>query len=599
MEIKGLDLETTGLDPRTDRVRLVQVCTKGEVEIIDVFKHPEYMDTLLAMCEDSNIVKIFQNAKFDLSFIRAHAKRRVRYSNIYDTMLAEQVLMAGWSYPYWDKKANEMKKRMPEFSLAALVQKHLGWRMDKDMQKSDWGSAELTQEQMKYAAKDVEVLEPLYNIQRKLLDMNRLTHIAKLEFDALGPIIEMEFIGVGFDWEAAEKLREVKKLELIDAQRELEKEARGNQKTKQVTLFGEDAGVDINFRSPSQITRYLNDKLGIKADSSDVETLKSIEHPFAVKLLKYRGLEKQLQFFEQFEDYGAKSGRLYPFYNQNRANTGRMSSSKPNQQQIPKRGDGKIFRTLFKARSGYKLVKCDFSAIEMRVMAALTKDRAMSTAINTGVDLHKLTASKVARKDIKDVTKEERQRAKAVNFGFLYAMGAPTFKRYAWMQYGLKITEEEAVDIRTAFFELYKDLAQWHIDQKREMYKPQPYFQHTAERGYFSTPVAIQRTLLGRARFWPNFADNTTASPSEYYNSCVQGSSADMTKVVLIRLYEQIPDDVYIVAAVHDEVVLEAPEDKAKDMEALMLKIMCEEGSKMLKTIPVDAEGVIGDTWGS
>lgn len=598
MKVIAIDLETTGLNPREDRVRLVQMWDGKEMKILDVFKTPEVLDELLDICEDPSITKVFHNAKFDLSFVRVHAQRRVRYSNIFDTLLAEQVLSAGWSTPYWDKAANELKKKYPEYSLAKLVSRHLGIRLDKEMQRSNWGSKELTEEQLKYAAKDVEVLLPIYNIQRNLLELNNLIPVALLEFNTLGPVIEMELEGLPFSWSDAEKLREVKLKELEEALTDLKNEARRNQKSRQITLFGEDAGVDLNFRSPSQIVRYITDKLGLPVESSDVETLRGLDHPFAAKLLRYRTIEKQLNFIEQFEQFGARTGRLYPTYNQARAATGRMSSSKFNLQQVPKRGEGRIFRTLFKAVPGKKLIKSDYSAIEMRVLAKVCNERTMIHAIQTGVDLHRLTASKTVDKPMDDVTKEERQRAKAVNFGFCFGMGAPTFKRYAWLQYGVKVTEEESIKIREAYFDLYKDLATWHIQQKNAMYQNRPYHQHSHGRDIHIEYVAVQQTVLGRKRWWPNYAGNTTASPSEYYNSAVQGTASDLLKAALVKLYEVLPAEVHIIAAIHDEILLESPEDIADQMKDLLVKTMCDVGNNMLSPVPIDAEGTVGDAWG-
>jgi DNA polymerase-1 len=593
-----LDLETTGLSPRTDRVRLVQMFDGKQMRIVDAFAHPDILDELVAIVEDPTILVVGHNLKFDLSFVRAHANRRVRYSNIHDTMLAEQVLMAGWSWPYYDKAANETKKRMPEFSLAALVMRHLGEKMDKSMQRSDWGAADITEEQMKYAARDVEVLLPIYQIQMKLLENNNLMHIAKLEFDTLAPIIEMELIGMPFDWAEAEKLRDVKVIETAAAFKALQDETRTTQKSRQVTLFGEDAGVDTNFRSPAQITKYLREKLGLEVDSSDVETLKGIDHPFAAKLLKYRGLEKQIQFIAQFEEYGARTGRLYPYYNQCRAATGRMSSSKPNGQQIPKRGEGKVFRTLFKAKPGMKLVKVDYAAIEMRVMARLSQDKAMIEAIANGTDLHKLTAAKTSRKEMSEVTKEDRQKAKAVNFGLIYGMSAPTLKKYSWFNYGVRMSEEEAAETRTRYFDLYTGIAKWHVDQKHLMQKGQPYTMHTADKDYYITYVATQRTLMGRKRFWANFAGTTTAKPTEFYNSADQGTSADITKLALIELYRVLPDNAQLVATVHDEIVVECPEEIAQSIATLMIDTMCAAAGKVLAPVKVDAEAEIHQSWG-
>jgi DNA polymerase-1 len=593
-----LDLETTGLNPRTDRVRLVQMFDGKQMRIVDAFKHPEILDELVELVEDTNIVKVLHNAAFDLSFIRAHAGRRLYYKSIHDTMVCEQLLMAGYYWPYYDKKSNETKKRMPEFSLAALVMRHLNIKLDKSMQRSDWGAADITEEQMQYAARDVEVLVPLYNIQLELLDKNNLVNVATLEFNTIAAIVEMQHHGLPFSWDEAEKLRAEKKIERAAAFKALEDEVRGKQKSRQTTLFGAEAGVDLNMNSPAQVTKYMREKLGFDVDSSDVETLKSIDHPFTTKLLTFRGLEKALQFFDQFEEYGAKSGRLYPYYSQCRAATGRMSSSKPNGQQIPKRGANAAFRRLFKTTPGKKLVKVDFAAIELRTLAAICKERTMIKSIHEHVDLHKLTASTVAGVSIDEVTKAQRQSAKAVNFGFCFGMSAKTFKTYAWMQYSVKVSEEESQKIRDAYFNLYKDVAQWHVDQKRKMLTPAPYHMHTADKGFFITYGAVQKTIIGRRRNWPNFAGETTARPTEFFNSSVQGSAADLTKSALVALYNTLPENVRIVGCIHDEILCECDEADVELTTKLMMDAMCGEGNKMMAPVPIEAEAEVGDAWG-
>lgn len=596
-KIIALDLETTGLNPRESKVRLIQMCIQGEVTIVDVFEDEHAMDELVELVEDKSIVKILFNAKFDLSFIRAHAGRRVKFANIFDCMLAEQVLTAGWSVPYFDKKDNTVKHHMPEYNLKSVTMKHLGIKLDKSLQNSNWGDADLTQEQMEYAARDVLVLEPLYDIQMELLKKNKLTHVAQLEMDVLGPIIEMELTGLPFDFEASQKLLDVKVLEEAEALKVLEVEVRGKQKSRQVNLFGEDTGSDVKLTSPAQIKKHLQ-KLGYECDSSDVETLRSIDDPFCAKLLKYRGVQKSIQFLKQFEDFGGRSGRLYPGYNQNRAATGRMSSSKFNLQQTPKRGENAVFRGLFKAQPGMKIVKADYSAVELRSMAHAAGEREMIKAIENHIDLHKLTASGVAGVPIEEVTKAQRQSAKAIGFGLIFGMGAETLQKYAFMNYGVRMSSDEAVEARNKYFELYKDVANWQAKAKNEMRVLKPYFQHNHEKGFFVTSVAQQKTAYGRIRFWPNFAGESEAKLTEYLNSRIQGGCADLTKLALIRLYNELPEDCKLIAVIHDECVLEVPEDKVQIAEKILMSAMTEEGCKLFAPVKIEAESNIGDTWG-
>ena len=231
-------------------------------------------------------------------------------------------------------------------------------------------------------------------------------------------------------------------------------------------------------------------------------------------------------------------------------------------------------------------------------MARLAKDKEMMNAIANGIDLHRLTASKTALKAMDEVTKEDRQRAKAVNFGLIYGMSAPTLQKYAYMNYGVRMTPDEAVQTRDRYFDLYKGIARWHVDQKTAMYTPRPYNCHSYEKGYYITYVAMQQTLTGRKRFWANYAGETIAKPTEFFNSADQGTSADITKLALVKLYQVLPSEAHIIAAIHDEVLVEVPEDMATMVSEIMLKVLVEAGSDVLFPVKVDAEVEIGDSWG-
>ena len=599
MNILFLDTESSGLNPRTDKVRLIQSWDGEKCLVFDVWKQPYRMKHLIDICENPNIIKVFQNAAFDLSFLSVYAGRRIRFVNIFDTMLAEQVLLAGWGTPYLDKKTNEQKRRMPGFSLKDLAWRHLGVKLDKTEQKSDWGAPEITKSQMEYAALDVKILEPIYNIQMELLKKNNLMHVAQLEFDTLAPIVEMNVIGMPFDPAAAEETIILKTKERDQKLRDLDQMVLARQSSRQMTLFGEaSTKSDMNMNSPTQIVKELK-KLGYAVSSSDVETLKEIDHPWAQGLLAYRHTEKQVMFLDQWlNKFNGRSGRLYPQYNQCRAQTGRMSSSNYNAQQVPKRGDGAAFRALFKTQPGFKMVKVDYSAIEMRMVAAVSGDQVMINAVKSGVDLHKLTASTVTGVPIEEVTKVQRQQAKAVNFGMCYSMGAKTFQKYARLNYGVNLTESEAQDAHKAYHELYYGVDAWQQDTSRRVKKEvNEYWMHTHDKGFFIQQVFNTTTPLGRKRFYPDWGGESTARLTDACNSPIQGGSADLTKLALIRLYKELPAEAHLVTCVHDEIVVECPEEIAESIRDLMIKCMCDEGNKMCKVLPIEAEGEIKDSW--
>jgi DNA polymerase-1 len=160
------------------------------------------------------------------------------------------------------------------------------------------------------------------------------------------------------------------------------------------------------------------------------------------------------------------------------------------------------------------------------------------------------------------------------------------------------MTEEEAVQTRDRYFDLYRGILNWHQAQKTKMHTNAPYHQHTFEKGYHIQHVAIQQTILGRKRFWPTFAGETTAKPTEFFNSADQGTSADITKLAMVELYRVLPEEALLVAVVHDEIVVECPEEMAEDMAKLMMEVMNRVGSDMLSPVRVDSEAEIADSWG-
>ena len=593
-----LDLETTGLDTRKDKIRLIQSMEEdGTISIFDVWKEPKRIEQLIAICENPEIKKVWMNGAFDMGFIRVAAGRRVRFVNHVDIMLTEQVLLAGWSTPYLDKKTNEQKKRMPGFSLKDMVWRHLGITLDKTQQKSDWSAPTLSEAQLQYAGEDVHVMQEIYNIQYKLLKLNGLEKVAQLEYETLAPIVEMQVSGMPFDAAAAEEAVILKTKERDEKLRALDQMVLARQSSRQMTLFGEvSTKSDMNMNSPTQIVKELK-KLGYDVSSSDVETLKEIDHPWAQGLLGYRHTEKQVMFLTQWlYKFNGKSGRLYPHYNQNRAATGRMSSSNYNAQQVPKRGDGAAFRKLFKTHPGFKMVKVDYSAIEMRMVAAVSKDQVMIDAVKNGVDLHKLTASTVTGVPIEEVTKVQRQQAKAVNFGMCYSMGAKTFQKYARLNYGVNMTESEAQDAHKAYHKLYSGVDAWQQDTSRKVKKEvNEYWMHTHDKGFYVQKVFNTETIFGRKRFYPDWGGESTAKLTDACNSPIQGSSADLTKLALVALYKALPPEAHLVTCVHDEIVCECPESMAEEIQALMIKLMCDEGNKLCKVIPIEAEGGADD----
>jgi len=245
-----------------------------------------------------------------------------------------------------------------------------------------------------------------------------------------------------------------------------------------------------------------------------------------------------------------------------------MACRAPNLQNLPR---DPRYRKCFTAPPGRVLVKADYSQIELRIAAKVSGDADMLASYQKGADLHTLTAQKVL--GIQSVTKEQRQLAKALNFGLLYGMGAKGFRVYARTQYGVNLTEEEAAGCRTAFFRTYRGLAKWH----RSMPK-----------------LAMDsRTLVGRRR---KHVERFT----EKLNVPVQGSGADGLKRALALLWERRGEcpGALPVLVVHDEIVVEAPADQADTAAAWLRQAMLDGFGNWLDPVPIVVEVTTARTWG-
>lgn len=606
--ICGLDLETTGLDPLSCRARLCQLSLpSGRVYVADLWELARGgsapLQDLARLTEDPSVKIVGHNLKFDLSFIQASQSRRLKMVNIFDTMLASQVCWAGLYKLEAAPKSTKFpwKKVLPEQNLKALAERHLGISLSKELQASNWGAETLSPEQKAYAAKDVKVLLPLHNILQELLRKNELEHIAELEFRALPSVIELELTGLPLDTQACRSMMEQKKGQAQELLQSLQAEAQKagfeprRKKGKKYSLL-------LNPASSQDVLAFLQAQ-GHKISSTKEEDLKALSQAgcsWARDLLQYRRLARQEKFMEDWLlKLSPIDGRLHPGYFQLATRAGRFSSREPNAQQIPKRGeDALAMRRLFKAPPGKKLVKADFSGIELRIMACLSQDKTMIEAFQAGQDLHKLTASKLAGVPLDQVTKAQRQSAKSANFGLIYGVSAPRFRENAKNEYGIEMSLEEAEKIRNTFFATYPGVAAFHQLQKNSKNLPKTHFLHFKETGFKASSLVCTRTITGRRRAWFWKAGRSLARDTELFNSPSQGTGADLLKAVMAEVYSSLPKEVRMIGSIHDELILEAPEALAQDMASLLLGIMRRVGSELLAPVPVDAEVEILQSWG-
>lgn len=553
--VMGVDSETTGLDPHIERLRLVQIAVHEKpVLVIDIFRVGDEDLKILAEVLATNSIKIFQNAKFDLNFLRA-AGYKVN-GPIFDTMLAAHLL-----------RTSRGPKRL---GLGTLTEFFLGVELPKEEQTSDF-SKDLRKEQIEYAARDAQVLLELRSVMSPALKSNNLVEIAKIEFECTRAVAEIEYSGILLNLDKWKVLTEKTKTEYDNAEKNLRNYA--EKPVVQPDFFGTETVIGINLNSNKQILDLLHDN-GISVEDTSKRSLSPYKNqPIIKDLHNFRRASKMLSgFLEPMpSSINSKTGRIHAHYGQIGASSGRMSCGNPNMQQIPRDSS---FRKCFIPAHGNSMVIADYSQIELRVAAQIAQDERMIEAYRTGGDLHKLTASLVTGTPIEEITKEQRQSAKAVNFGLIFAMGARGLQSYSQDVYNVDMTLEEAEDFRERYFNAYTGIRKWHDKIKKN-------------------PPRVSRSLTGRRYF-----HREDAGLAGLYNTPVQGSAADIVKNALGMLAKTLDGTgAKIIAVVHDEILLEAPSDKSLKVAAILKQTMEKAGKAYMPDVPLIAEAQIGTSW--
>jgi len=540
----GLDVETTGLDPYQNRIRLLQLSSRDAPNLlIDAYTINNWIELLEPLFKLSTI-KIIHNAKFELKFFY-HLGIDIN-GVIFDTMLASQLLAAG---------------HQRKHKLSDLVERYLSIEMDKSEQRSDWNQQELRASQLAYASNDVEYLIPLYDKLRQELRHNKMRKVAKLEFDTVHAVAQMELAGFGLD------------------------RHRLDQYLHQLAVEHQELGAEIinnlgpiNLNSPQQLKEALF-KAGIVVNGTNREALNQhAELPVISDILEYRKIE-QLK-----STYGEKlissihpiTGRLHSDYFQLGANTGRMSCREPNIQSIV---TGNL-RNCFRPESGHKLIVVDYSQIELRVLAEIAQDFKMIEALNQGTDFHKLTASIVTQKKMDQISTDEREIAKTLNFGLVYGAGIDNLVKHL-QQKGLVVNRSEMEEFKQRFLKRFIGIA---IYIKRA----------TKGRKYEI------RTLSGRRKEFPptKLGHRKSASYTEKLNTPIQGSAADIAKLGLYKVCQVLKGTKgKLVAFIHDEVVVEIPTEQAEEFLPRIEQALQKAGQYYLPSMEISLSSNICDSW--
>jgi len=564
----GLDTETTDLDPYTSSLRLIQLAAPDGVRIIDLdafangdLSHSESLAPLRRLLEASRPVKIAHNAKFDAKFIKHNLGADI--GGLFDTLLASQLIGAG-----------DIEER---HGLETVASRFLNEVVDKSERLSNW-NFELSEAQLEYAARDAAVLVPL---REKLIDRLKaesLIKCAQLEFECVMPVAEIELAGFFMH-----KDRWLEQLAIVEKRRGVladELQEVLAEESSQGSLFGGPQRDEINLDSHQQLTQALN-RLGIPVpDSTRNWKLQPLaaQYPIIDKLLEYRTVQKALTSYGQnmIDLINPVTRRLHADFRQIGAPTGRFSCTNPNIQQVPHAVE---YRRCFSGHpEGRKLVIADYSQIELRILAEFSGDRGFIDAFNSGADLHRVTASQVFNVDTGQVSKEQRDFAKRLNFGVVYGIGAQRFS----IMTGLTVPAAE--DVLRRYFSTYRQL--------------DAYLREAANRAVTERQARTGSGRLVRFRYDEQDRQQISMTQRNGKNTPIQGTSADILKRALRLLTDELRGtSAKIVNIIHDEIVVEADAGEANEIAHKVERVMCAAAAEYLKTVPVRVETEIADEW--
>lgn len=572
----AFDTETTSLDYMLARVVGVSFAIEPGRAAYVPFGH-DYLDVpeqlpqewilqqLKPILESEEIKKLGQNLKYDKSVLANHG---IELRGIaFDTMLESYVVDSVGSRHDMDTLAN----------------KYLDHQTIHFEDIAGKGAKQLTFNQISleqagpYAAEDADITLRLHNVLMPRLEQESslLGVFREIEMPLVSVLSKIERTGALID----SKLLGEQSLEIAKRMVTLEKQA------------FELAGEEFNLGSTKQLGQILFEKLGLPvikktpkgAPSTAEEVLQelALDYPLPKLLIEYRGMAKLKSTYTDKlpKMVNATTGRVHTSYHQAVTATGRLSSSDPNLQNIPIRSEeGRRIRKAFIAPSGYKILAADYSQIELRIMAHLSKDQNLQRAFAERLDVHRATAAEVFEVPLDQVTNEQRRSAKAINFGLIYGMSAFGLAKQ------LNLGRHQAQQYIDLYFERYPGVRDYMNDTRSE----------AAERGYVET-------LRGRRLYLPEINSRNgmrrQAAERTAINAPMQGTAADIIKLAMLDVDHWLQEsglDARIIMQVHDELVLEVAES---ELDAVSEGLKQRMESAMSLDVPLLVEVGIGDNW--
>ncbi|QXF54513.1 DNA polymerase I [Francisella tularensis] len=522
------------------------------------------LDKLKPLFADSKKVKVAHNFKFDEKVLSKYAIEI--NGKVDDTMIMAYVL-----------------KSSGKHDIDSLSKEHLGIEPIAYTAIAGTGKQQQTLDQVdieivaKYAAEDADITFRLFNHFKALLEQDKVLFKLYCELEMPLTIIlnQMEKTGVKID--ATKLIQQSASLET--SIKELE--------SKCYNL----AGQEFNLSSPVQLREILFEKLGLppvkKTAKGQVSTSEEVlvqlaeDYEIAALIMKYRHLSKlKNTYTDKLPKMLDANGRVHTSYNQTGTVTGRLSSSDPNLQNIPiKSPEGRKIREAFIAEDGYCIVAADYSQIELRIMAHLSKDKNLLKVFNQNLDIHSATAAEVLGISIDEVSSEQRRKAKAINFGLIYGMSAFGLARQ------LEIPRAEAQEYIDIYFNRYPSVKEYMTTAK----------EFAKQNGYVET-------ILGRRLYLPEINSKNVmqrnAAERAAINAPMQGTAADIIKKAMINvnmmISQEYNSEIKMVMQVHDELVFEVKKTKLEEIVAKIKSIM-EAAVKL--NVPLEVNVDSGKSW--
>lgn len=573
----SLDTETTSTDQmRAELVGIALAIETGKGYYIPVghvsgrqLPLPVVIEALSKPLTDPQIPKVGHNLKYDFVLL---ARQGLRPSPLaFDTMLAEWLTNPA-SRNLGLKNLAWVRQGIPMTNIEELIgkgKKQISMAHTPIPQAAD------------YAAADAEVVFRLMpELEKELDERGAESLLAGLELPLVPILADMEMTGVALDSEFLQNMSRDMETRL----REIEQQ-----------IFNA-VGYSFNLNSPPQLSDALFKRLNIAPPdrssrtatgfySTSAEVLEAMRGKHAVVdwVLEYRELAKlKSTYLDALPgQVNPATGRVHTSYNQTGSVTGRLASSEPNLQNIPIRTEiGREVRKAFVASHGNLLLAVDYSQIELRIVAHMADDKALLSAFKAGQDIHAATAAAIFGLPLEKVTKEQRRRAKGINFGLIYGMSAFGLTRYA------EITLAEAEEFVKAYFQQFPGVKRY-LDQMRRL---------AAEQGFVET-------LLGRRRYFLGLKNQTDRNirnreEREAINAPIQGTAADILKLAMLKVPAAIREaglSGRMILQVHDELVLECPAKEVHEVAAVVQNVM--ETAYTLK-VPLLTEARYGPNWG-